>query len=343
MAAAAVSQTAGFGPVVGAIVRRRLLPELTMAQSFAVSACMTVGFFGGIGLLALAAAALVPGMPHQCWSQMALALAVVAVLGWSGLRRPNLLVLGRFLGWLTVDLTALALALWLVLPDALAFWVLWPVFLMALGVGIASGSPGGVGPFEAAMLALLPGHAEGLVAGIIAFRVLVYLVPALCGAVWALRGAGSEVAAAVPGEMRHMALMGLRALPSEAQLIRQGALTLLCHPEPVWLSGRLNHTRVGLGPVLSGGGRRRWRCWSGWRGSRGGCRWPIRWTHGWRRWQGRGAMPWCGWRARRCRTRNSLPKVGRTRRGCDASWPMRARRGWSSGRSVWTPSRRKRW
>ncbi len=254
MAAAAVSQTAGFGPVVGAIVRRRLLPELTMAQSFAVSACMTVGFFGGIGLLALAAAALVPGMPHQGWAQGALALAVVAVLGWSGLRRPNLLVLGRFLGWLTVDLTALALALWLVLPDAPAFWVLWPVFLVALGVGIASGSPGGVGPFEAAMLALVPGHAEGLVAGFIAFRVLAYLMPALCGAVWALRGAGSEVAAAVPGEMRHMALMGLRALPSEAQLIRQGALTLLCDPEPVLLSGRLNHTRVGLGPVLSGGG-----------------------------------------------------------------------------------------
>ena len=105
------------------------------------------------------------------------------------------------------------------------------------------------------MLALLPAHAEGLVAGIIAFRVLAYLVPALCGGLWALRGAATEGVAAVPFEMRHMAMAGLRALPSsEAQLIRQGALTLLCDPGPVWLSGRLNHTRVGMGPVLAGGG-----------------------------------------------------------------------------------------
>jgi len=182
-----------------------------------------------------------------------LAVAVVVVAAWAAVRRPNLLVLGRFLGWLTLDLTALTLALWLVLPEAPGFWVLWPAFLMALGVGIASGSPGGVGPFEAAMLALLPAHEEGLVAGIIAFRVLAYLVPALCGAAWALRGAGRVQAQPVPVEVRHLPMAGMRALPSEAQLIRQGTLTLLCDPEPVWLSGRLNHTRVGIGPVLVGG------------------------------------------------------------------------------------------
>lgn len=37
MAAAAISQTAGFGPVIGAVVRRRLLPGLTLRQSAAVS------------------------------------------------------------------------------------------------------------------------------------------------------------------------------------------------------------------------------------------------------------------------------------------------------------------
>ncbi|MFD1809260.1 hypothetical protein ACFSHQ_17895 [Gemmobacter lanyuensis] len=50
-AAAAVSQTLGFGPVIGAILRRRLRPDLTVAQSVAISGTITLAFFAGIGLL----------------------------------------------------------------------------------------------------------------------------------------------------------------------------------------------------------------------------------------------------------------------------------------------------
>jgi phosphatidylglycerol lysyltransferase len=197
-AAAAVSQTVGFGPVVGAIVRQRLVPGLTMGQSFATSGCITVGFFAGLCLLALAGFAVMPG---QGWARVLLALAVLGLVGAAlvggstvmGLRKPNLFVMARFMGWLAVDLTALAAVLWVVLPGGagLAFLDLLPAFLIALGIGVASGSPGGVGPFEATLLALLPQvEANDLVAGFIAFRVLGYLLPALCGGYGRCSGKG---------------------------------------------------------------------------------------------------------------------------------------------------------
>ena len=76
---------------------------------------------------------------------------------------------------------------------------LLPVFLLALGLGIASGSPGGIGPFEATLLALLPGiEASGLLAGILAFRVLAYALPAACGAAWVLASRRGD-----PGDSAH--------------------------------------------------------------------------------------------------------------------------------------------
>ena len=261
-AAAAVSQTVGFGPVVGAIVRRRLVPDLTLGQSFAISAGITLGFFAGLGVLVLASVALVPGTAHQIAAMGALMgiAAVLAALALSpgvtvfGLRKPNLFVMGRFLGWLALDLVALAMALWGVLPSGtVGFWQFLPVFLMALGVGVASGSPGGVGPFEATLLACLPlADAAGLVAGIIAYRALAYALPALCGALWAVVGTAGDSSLAPLAEHRHPLMDVMRALPSaETQLVRQGALTLMAGADGWhWVSGQLPHTRVMLGPVL---------------------------------------------------------------------------------------------
>jgi phosphatidylglycerol lysyltransferase len=261
VAAAAVSQTVGFGPVVGAIVRQRLLSGLTMGQSFAISACITVGFFAGICLLALAGFAVMPGhfLARGLLVAAVVGLVGAAVLGGPavlGFRKPNLFVMARFLGWLAVDLTALAAVLWLVLPGGMGFLDLLPVFLIALGIGVASGSPGGVGPFEATLVAFLPQIVpHDLVAGIIAFRVLGYVLPAICGAVWALVGAGRvEIAPQALVEHRQVAMGVLRKLPwAEVQLVRQGQLTVLAGADGyLWLSGKLTHTRVLLGSVLSG-------------------------------------------------------------------------------------------
>jgi uncharacterized membrane protein YbhN (UPF0104 family) len=52
LATAAVAQTVGFGHVVGPVVCQRLLPGLSMTQSFAISAGITLAFFAGLAFLA---------------------------------------------------------------------------------------------------------------------------------------------------------------------------------------------------------------------------------------------------------------------------------------------------
>jgi phosphatidylglycerol lysyltransferase len=264
MAAASVSQTVGFGPVVGAILRRRALPELTLAQSAAVSAAITLGFFAGLCVILLACAALRPGLPlHDAapalLAVLAVALPVAALAPGSrilGLRKPNLIVTGRFLGWLAVDLAALCTALWLVLPGAPPLASLFPLFAMALGTGLMSGSPGGAGPFEAALTLGLPGHdPAALVAGLLAFRALAFALPALCGGLWlmclpapaATPPAAPRVAAPVP-----LSWTALARLPmAEAQLALQGTLHLIAAaPGRLWLSADLPHTRVVLGDPM---------------------------------------------------------------------------------------------
>lgn len=266
-ASAAVSQTLGFGPVLGALVRRRLLPELTLLQSFAVSAGITLGFFGGLGLFVLALWAFVPGMAHRGLSAagLGLMLALLGALALSrqpqifGLRKPNLFILGRFLAWLSLDLAALATAFWAILPQHLApaLAEILPTFLLALGLGTASGSPGGLGAFDVAILAWLPGEgAEELLAGILAFRVLAYLLPAGCGALWILAARhGTTVTAAVGiEEVQRLPPDVLADLPeAEAHLIRQGQLRLwTLGGGGLWLTGQLAHTRVMLGRPTCG-------------------------------------------------------------------------------------------
>ena len=155
MAAAAISQTVGFGPVIGAIVRRRLLPGLTIARSAMVSLAITIGFFAGLGtlagLLALYHAAGGAGL-LAVLPALALAAAVIRLLP-DALRQhlPAWHVALRFALWLAVDLAALALACWIVLPHPtgsdMAYLDFLPLFLLALGAGLASGSPAGAGPF----------------------------------------------------------------------------------------------------------------------------------------------------------------------------------------------------
>lgn len=263
MAAAAVSQTAGFGPVVGAIIRRRLLPELGLGQSFAISAGMALGFFAGLGLLALTCFALVPDMPHQGLARVLLVLGVLGAVAIAllplrpfGRRMPNLIVMARFLGWLALDVTSLGTALWFLLPEGVAFPFLdlLPVFFIAVGIGLASGSPGGAGPFEATLLTNAPeGEAAGLLAGILAFRAIAYALPALCGVIWALAAPRrAEPLRNVP-VLRTLSDARLRALPmAEAQLVRQNSLHLIA-PQggALWLSGALGHARVVLGAPLN--------------------------------------------------------------------------------------------
>jgi uncharacterized membrane protein YbhN (UPF0104 family) len=79
-----------------------------------------------------------------------------------------------------LDLGCCALAMYMLLPDEpnIGFVTLAVVFVSATLLGFASHAPGGLGVFDAAMLvALWQFDKEEVLAGLLLFRVLYYLVP----------------------------------------------------------------------------------------------------------------------------------------------------------------------
>ena len=79
-----------------------------------------------------------------------------------------------------VDLACCALAMYVLLPEDphIDFIRLAVIFVSATLLGFASHSPGGLGVFDAAMLvALIEYDKEALVAGLLLFRLLYYIVP----------------------------------------------------------------------------------------------------------------------------------------------------------------------
>jgi uncharacterized membrane protein YbhN (UPF0104 family) len=79
-----------------------------------------------------------------------------------------------------VDLGCCALAMWMLMPEEphIGFVELAVIFVSATLLGFASHSPGGLGVFDAAMLiGLWQFDREHLVAGLLLFRLLYYIVP----------------------------------------------------------------------------------------------------------------------------------------------------------------------
>jgi glycosyltransferase 2 family protein len=79
-----------------------------------------------------------------------------------------------------VDLSFCALAMYMLMPDEphIGFVTLAVVFVVATLLGFASHAPGGLGVFDAAMLvALWQYDKEDLLAGLLLFRLLYYVVP----------------------------------------------------------------------------------------------------------------------------------------------------------------------
>ncbi len=79
-----------------------------------------------------------------------------------------------------VDLGFCALAMYMLVPDEpnIGFVTLAVIFVAATLLGFASHAPGGLGVFDAAMLvALWQFDKEELLAGLLLFRLLYYIVP----------------------------------------------------------------------------------------------------------------------------------------------------------------------
>ena len=222
MVAIAVSQTTGFGLFTGALSRFRMLPELTLWKAtqmtavvavtflfgWVVAAALTLLFFGAftpsiigsppgliflvilIGtsvlLFSLAASLLQPKhLPIPKVLTQIFAKYVVPIPHRIALPSiPPISILFSVLVLTLIDTVAACGALWALLPETtnLDFMTLFPVFLLAFGLGLICGSPAGVGPFEVALFALLPMVADGpLLAGVLAWRMVYYIIPAILG------------------------------------------------------------------------------------------------------------------------------------------------------------------
>ncbi len=201
--AIAFSQTMGFGLATGAFARWQLLPGLSPLAALRLTLFVAVSFLAALGVVICSVSLLVPAAVQviPTW----VALAGIAAAGATALlafarpiwkigklhfHLPSLPAMSAIAGWTLLDTAAAAMALTLLLPPqvGLGFDVVFPAYLLALRAALVSGSPGGVGPFELTLLALVPfADAHAMMAGIVAYRTVYFALPALLAGAILLR------------------------------------------------------------------------------------------------------------------------------------------------------------
>jgi uncharacterized membrane protein YbhN (UPF0104 family) len=212
----AISFTLGFPLVTGGAVRFWIYGPAGLSAGKIASLTVVAGvtFWLGMGLV-LASGFLFDataiGEINQLaeWANRAIGLALIAVLAayliWvTRMRRQGRGVLLHFrlpgpmltLGQTAlgvVDVCAAAGALYVLLPNGhgVGFFAFASLYSFAAMIGIASHSPGGLGVFEATMIKGVGGSADRLLAALLLFRVIYYIVPFV--AALALLGAHEAV------------------------------------------------------------------------------------------------------------------------------------------------------
>ena len=213
----AISFTLGFPLVTGGAVRFWLYGPAGLSAGKVASLTIVAGvtFWLGMGLVLglgfLVDANAIGEITHLAsWANRALGLALfgilLAYLVWVTRMRQRgagvfmnfklpgpLLTLGQTaLG--VIDVCAAAGTLYVLLPKghAVGYIAFCALYSFAAMLGIASHSPGGLGVFEATMLKGVGGSSDQLLASLLLFRVVYYLVPfvlalALLGANEAVR------------------------------------------------------------------------------------------------------------------------------------------------------------
>ncbi|QGX98309.1 DUF2156 domain-containing protein [Roseovarius faecimaris] len=189
----AIAQVLGMGVLTGALVRWRILPGLSPAQATKIAFGVAVSFL--ICLLALVAImAFVAPSPLAPTPLAAVVIFIIFICIILGILYPETTLLKHRIAapplraalWMmlfsALDTAAAATALYLLLPtgSALAWPVVYMAYLLSLCAALFTGTPGGVGPFELVLLTCLPAVPEAeLLAGIVAFRLIYYALPAL--------------------------------------------------------------------------------------------------------------------------------------------------------------------
>lgn len=226
--AIAVSQTVGFGVVSSALVRWRCLPDLPAAACARLSVVVSLSFLAALAVLSALVVPVSGLVPQSAGFVLGGLLALVAPmvlarlahrLGW--IPAPvSLRTLGALMLATTLDTVFAAAALMVLWPEPVAFQMLFAAYLVALGAGLISNAPGGIGAFDLALLALLPAPDEtAAMAGLLAFRAIYYALPAGL-ALFSLLRPPLPLAGTLPDH-------------PEAGLARQDARALLLRGTPV--------------------------------------------------------------------------------------------------------------
>lgn len=258
----ALSNLLGFSYVTGTAIRYRIYATygLDMREVAALIAYSWAGFWCGIllalgGLLVVYPAGVSSVLPMPPAADVALGaamiLAVLALFGVLWLRSAPVTVLGRRIALprlghavqLTaagvVDILASAAVLYVLMPSDLAgsFTLFVAIYVAAIGLGVLSHVPGGLGVFDATILAALgAGTRSDAVAALLLYRVIYTGLPFVIAAIGiaiaearARRGAlgkAGRAAHAIAGPFVPLAAAGI-AMASGTVLLVSGNLPAL--------------------------------------------------------------------------------------------------------------------
>ncbi len=196
-ASVALSQTLGFGLIVGTIARWRGLQSLGIVAAGSVTALVSISFMGSwLFLFALAGLAAPAALPLPQMVFKACLFSAICFILYTALKRymtlaghrrrfPSLRALFKLLIFAAIDTSAAALAFWLLMPQGFEtpFLPFFLIYLTCLGAALIGNTPGGLGPFEVTLLWALPlEDMNDVLAALIAFRVIYFALPA-CAAI----------------------------------------------------------------------------------------------------------------------------------------------------------------
>ena len=272
--AIAISQVVGFGLVSGALIRWRMLPGQSLFDTSRLTAAVAASFLAGWAMVLSAALVFLPyEMPGHVGpglrglgaaglltggALMVLALRGPALrIGRRSLHLPAPPVMGRIVLLAFLDTAAAASALWVLLPQDAAIGPLdlYPAFLIAFGIGMTSGTPAGLGPFEVTILLLLPHDDPApLLGAILAWRTVYYGLPALAAMAVLLRSQTRKTAhtgrvtPASAATVPDFDALIAQAPQAEFGLLHQGEHRVLtcATGKSGWLLARTAHAQVAL-------------------------------------------------------------------------------------------------
>ena len=245
-AAVALGQVLGLGLVTGTIARWRALPSLSLVQAGSVTALVSLTFMvAWLGLLGLSGLVLPHSLPlppyvfAACMISSGLLVLYTAVrrdFRWQGrrVRLPSLKAIGAMVGYAALDTSLAALAFWILIPAGadISLAALIPIYLAGLGCALLSNTPGGLGPFEVMLLWALQGtDLNAVIAGLIAFRLVYFAVPAVIGGLYL--ALPKRTAAASKAPAARIIRTPSASLHPEAHVARQGGAlltTAMGHP-----------------------------------------------------------------------------------------------------------------